>query len=229
MKTPPEPESRDAFKAQFLAVVSHELRTPLTSIAAFTEMLAGVELPEGERPTALSIVQRNTERMLVLVEDLMLLARLESGDLPVGKEPVDLAGIVTGAGREIEHVVPTAVVHGTVETGPPVPGDAGLLHQLFYAVSGAMAERALDGTSEVRAACFGDHWTVTVGSVQAETLTDEYFLATSLPVPGGDRTRSLALWMLLARAIAHRHGGDVSIGYDPRTGAAITVRLPVRG
>ncbi|MDR7280448.1 sensor histidine kinase [Catenuloplanes atrovinosus] len=227
MKTAPEPEPRDAFKAQFLAVVSHELRTPLTSIAAFTEMLAGVDLPEGERPTALSVVQRNTERMLVLIEDLMLLSRLESGDLPVAVAPVDLAPLVAGAGREVESVVPTAAVRGAVEPGPPVPGDAGLLHQLFYAVVGAVTERALDGSGEIRGECFGDHWTVTVRSARAETLTDEYFLATSLPVPDGDRTRSLALWMLLARAIAHRHGGAVSIGYDPRTGAVITVRLPV--
>jgi signal transduction histidine kinase len=228
LKTAPEPESRDAFKAQFLAVVSHELRTPLTSIAAFTEMLSGEDLPEGERPTALSVVQRNTERMLVLVEDLMLLARLESGDLPVETEPVDLVPLLTGAGQEIEHVVPTAAVRTVIDTGPPVPGDAGLLRQLFYAVTGAMTARALDGSSEIKGACFGDHWTVTVRSTQAETLTDEYFLATSLPVPDGDRTRSLALWMLLARAIAHRHGGAVSITYDPQTGASITVRLPTR-
>ncbi|MFI5840491.1 sensor histidine kinase [Catenuloplanes sp. NPDC051500] len=228
MKTAPEPESRDAFKAQFLAVVSHELRTPLTSIAAFTEMLSGEDLPEGERPTALSVVQRNTERMLVLVEDLMLLARLESGDLPVETEPVDLVPLLTGAGREIEHVVPTAAVRTVIDTGPPVPGDAALLRQLFYAVTGAMTARALDGSSEIKGACFGDHWTVTARSTQAETLTDEYFLATSLPVPRGDRTRSLALWMLLARAIAHRHGGAISITYDPHTGASITVRLPTR-
>ncbi|MDP9798084.1 K+-sensing histidine kinase KdpD [Catenuloplanes nepalensis] len=226
MKTAPEPESRDAFKAQFLAVVSHELRTPLTSIAAFTEMLSGVDLPEGERPTALSVVQRNTERMLVLVEDLMLLSRLESGDLPVQSEPVALAPVVAGAGQEVERVVPTAAVRGTVEAGPPVRGDASLLHQLFYAVTGAMTERALDGSGEIQGACFGDHWTITVRSTQAETLTDEYFLATSLPVPGDGRTRSLALWMLLARAIAHRHGGAVSISFAPETGAAITVRLP---
>jgi signal transduction histidine kinase len=66
-------------EARFLAVISHELRTPLTAIASFTESLDTDDLAPGERSQAVSAVRRNTERMLALVDDLLLVSRLRNG------------------------------------------------------------------------------------------------------------------------------------------------------
>src|ERR1700724_797556 len=70
----------DAERAQFLAVVSHEMRTPLTSIISFSELLrgeAGGLSPEGMR--FLGIIERNADRLLRLIDDLLMLNRLEGG------------------------------------------------------------------------------------------------------------------------------------------------------
>ncbi|HET9517869.1 MAG TPA: histidine kinase dimerization/phospho-acceptor domain-containing protein, partial [Actinoplanes sp.] len=72
---------RGGLQARFLSIVSHELRTPLTTIASFTESLDADELTPDERSQAVSAVRRNTHRMLALADDLMLVSRLQSGDL----------------------------------------------------------------------------------------------------------------------------------------------------
>jgi signal transduction histidine kinase len=66
-------------QARFLAVISHELRTPLTTIASFTESLDAGDLAAADRSLALTAVRRNTERMLTLVDDLMVVSRLQTG------------------------------------------------------------------------------------------------------------------------------------------------------
>lgn len=214
-------------EARFLAVVSHELRTPLTTIASFTESLDADELPPSERALAVSAVRRNTDRMLILMQDLMLLSRLQTGDLELGPGRVDPAAVFRdAAGALATHQ--QAVVVLDLPEGPPVRGDAGLLYQLAYAVLGTVASPAADRSAHVRAEVDEDRWTVTVEARQAEQLTDEQLMAGTLAVPEPPhRHRSTALWMLLAGAIAARHGGSVGLTYDPAVGAGAVVSLPV--
>src|SRR5204863_5770506 len=76
---------------QFLADASHELRTPLTSIQGFAELFrVGPEREHVDVPTILRRIEEESARMKVLVEDLLLLARLDETH-PVEREPVDLA------------------------------------------------------------------------------------------------------------------------------------------
>src|SRR3984885_8325899 len=76
--------SADNARAQFLALASHEMRTPLTSIISFSELLrgeAGGLSPEGMR--FLGIIERNADRLLRLIDDLLMLNRIEAGGLPL--------------------------------------------------------------------------------------------------------------------------------------------------
>src|SRR6266849_3977421 len=81
----------DSERAQFLAVVSHEMRTPLTSIISFSELLRGEAAglsPDGLR--FLGIIERNADRLLRLIDDLLMLNRLEAGGLPIDLNQVSL-------------------------------------------------------------------------------------------------------------------------------------------
>src|SRR3954470_12722376 len=91
---PPSTLSGGALEARFLAVISHELRTPLTTIASFTESLDTDDLAPAERSLALSAVRRNTDRMLTLLDDLMVVSRLQTGDLPLSPARVDLPPLI---------------------------------------------------------------------------------------------------------------------------------------
>jgi K+-sensing histidine kinase KdpD len=227
---PPVPPalSGGALQPRFLTVISHELRTPLTTIASFTESLDTDDLAPAERSVALAAVRRNTDRMLTLVEDLMLVTRLQTGDLELRSGPADVGALIGAAADLLAGREPyTAASVTAAPDGPAVTGDAGLLRDLFYAVVGTVASGAADRSAAVSATAGPAGWTVLVTARQAEQLTDEHLMAGMLATPEPPhRRRSTAVWMLLAEAIAIRHGGTVRLTYDPQTGAGAEIGLP---
>jgi K+-sensing histidine kinase KdpD len=216
-----------SLEARFLAVISHELRTPLTAIASFTESLDKDDLAPAERSLALSAVRRNTDRMLTLVEDLMLVSRLQTGDLPLTLSSVRLAAIIGTAADLLAGREPHIAATLTAGDGPPLTGDEPLLRELFYAVLGTVASGAADRSATVRATAEPSSWVVTVTARKSAELTDESLMAGTLVMPEPPyRRRSTALWMLLADAIATRHGGSVALTFDSGAGAGAEIRLP---
>jgi K+-sensing histidine kinase KdpD len=214
-------------EARFLAVISHELRTPLTTIASFTESLDTDDLAPDERSLALSAVRRNTDRMLTLVDDLMVVSRLQTGDIALHRAEVELAPVIARAADRLAVREPHTAATLTAGDGPRLSADEALLGDLFYAVLGTVASGAADRSATVSTAAGPDGWTVTIIARQAEQLTDEHLMAGMLAAPEPPyRRRSTALWMLLADAIATRHGGSVELTFDPAVGAGATIRLP---
>src|SRR3954468_20927803 len=130
---PPSTRSPGTLQARFLAVISHELRTPLTTIASFTESLDTDDLAPAERSLALAAVRRNTDRMLTLVEDLMVVSRLQTGDLELDAVKVDLPAIIRGAIDQLAIREPHTAAALAVNAGPDFVADAQLLAKLFYA------------------------------------------------------------------------------------------------
>ena len=90
-----------------------------------------------------------------------------------------------------------------------------------------MAGGAADRFVTVHAAAGPTGWTVDVTARRAEQLTDEHLMAgmPAMPEPP-HRRRSTAVWMLLAEAIAARHGGAVRLTFHPETGAGAEITLP---
>jgi signal transduction histidine kinase len=218
----------DTLQARFLAVVSHELRTPLTTIASFTESLDTDDLAPTERSMALSAVRRNTERMLTLVDDLMVVSRLQTGDLPLLPAEVDLPALIREAADLLAMHEPHTAATLDAGAGPPLTADRSLLRALLYAVLGTVASGAADRSAAISATTDGQRWLVTITARQAEQLTDEHLMAGTLALPEPPyRRRSTALWMLLAEAIATRHGGSVELTFDAETGAGAQIRLPL--
>jgi len=85
----------EKLKDDFVANVSHELRTPLTLINGFVETLKSWEvLSTEDRNTALNIIELETERLKKLINELLLLSRIEGGMSAASKNPIDAAGIV---------------------------------------------------------------------------------------------------------------------------------------
>jgi K+-sensing histidine kinase KdpD len=209
--TPPE--------ARFLAVISHELRTPLTAIASFAESLDTDDLAPGDRSVALSAVRRNTERMLALVDDLLLVSRMQNGDLSLHRTNLDPAVPL----RRAAGLLDTATTL-TLGEAPILAADGPLLLDLFYAVIGTVTT----GPAEISASTADDHWRVRIAARGIAELTDERLMAGMLAEPTPPhRLRSAALWMLLADAIATRHGGSVELTFEAGAGAGAEIRLPL--
>jgi PAS domain S-box-containing protein len=94
----------EEMKTEFVATVSHELRTPLTSIYGFAETLLrdDVQFAEEERGTFLRYIASESERLTTIVDTLLSVARIETGDVPVLLAPTDVSSVVTEAVQAVE-------------------------------------------------------------------------------------------------------------------------------
>ena len=128
-------ERASRVKDEFLATLSHELRTPLTSIMGWVRMLRQHTLDNGAAERALEIVDRNTQALTRLVEDILDISSITMGRFRLENVPVDLAAVVRAAVDAVRHAATAknirldVTMDGTVR---PVAGDAGRLQQVIW-------------------------------------------------------------------------------------------------
>lgn len=116
---------------QFVADASHELRTPLTAIRGYTELMRMTEKFTHDGQRSLARVQSQSERMTTLVEDLLLLARLDEGQ-PLKLSDVDLTQLVIETVSDEKVMAPDRIWHLELPEEPVVVrGDASQLHQVL--------------------------------------------------------------------------------------------------
>src|SRR4029079_6919350 len=124
-----ERRASEARLRRFVADASHELRTPLTSIRGYAELFRrGADARPEDLATSMARIEAEAERMGVLVDDLLLLARLDQGR-PLEHEPVDLAQVAAEAVDAARAIDPSRAIE--LEAGTPaiLAGDAGRLRQ----------------------------------------------------------------------------------------------------
>jgi two-component system OmpR family sensor kinase len=134
---------------QFVADASHELRTPLTAIRGYTELMRMTEnfTPDGQR--SLARVQSQSERMTTLVEDLLLLARLDEGQ-PLKLSDVDLTQLVIETVSDEKVMAPDRIWHLELPEEPVVVrGDTSQLHQVLVNLLSNARKHTGPGTTVV--------------------------------------------------------------------------------
>jgi len=224
---------------RFVGDASHELRTPLTSIRGFAELFRQGAAAE---PEQLARVMRRIEdeaaRMGLLVEDLLLLARLDQAR-PLRREPVDLLAVLADVVHDAQ------VLHGehhrvrlTVPTGPYAPvvvGDDPRLRQVFGNLVTNAVTHTPGGTA-VEVALGVDAGQVVVevrddGPGMAPELTAREFERFYRADPARSRTAPQAsgsgLGLSIVAALVAAHGGSVEVDSTPGTGTAFRVALPL--
>jgi PAS domain S-box-containing protein len=226
---------QEQVKASFLAEISHELRTPLTSILSFTELLRdGIGQDEpAEQVEFLDVITRNAERLMRLVDDLVLLDRAESGALVVDFESIDIPSLVEAS---VTTFAPQAeakqlTLEMEVGEGISIAGDKQRLGQVIEVLlSNAIKFTPEGGKVSVTALQADAHWLISVadtgiGVPPGETgaLFDRFYRgsnARAARIPGS------GLGLSVAKAIAELHDGDVSISSKEGGGALALVALP---
>lgn len=134
---------------QFVADASHELRTPLTAIRGYTELMSMTEhfTPDGEK--SLARVQSQSERMTTLVEDLLLLARLDEGQ-PLKLSDVDLTQLAIETVSDEKVMAPDRIWQLELPDEPVVVrGDASQLHQVLANLLSNARKHTAPGTTVV--------------------------------------------------------------------------------
>jgi two-component system OmpR family sensor kinase len=219
---------------QFVADASHELRTPLAAIRGYAELSRRSRAPISEEIAhVLGRVESEAKRMTVLVEDLLLLARLDAGR-PLAHEPVDLTVLVVDAVSDAHAAGPRHYWQLDVPDAPvTVIGDQQRLHQVLANLLANARTHTPEGT---------------VVTVQVDSTPESAILHVIDGGPGipdelqphiferfarGDSSRSRAagstgLGLSIVYAVVTAHGGTVSVQSAPgRT--VFTVVLPMAG
>jgi len=229
---------------RFLADASHELRTPLTSIRGYAEVFRrGAKDDPEDLDTAMRRIEEESKRMGVMVDELLLLARLGEGRKP-DREPVDLARVVADAvadaraaeaGREISLEAPAELV---------VTGDEHQLRQVVANLLGNARKhtppdcpvhvrlRGEAGDVGAAGAAGGVGEAVLEVTDEGPGLTPEVAAKVFEPFYRADKSRArqsggAGLGLAIVAAIVEAHGGEVALLTQPGDGATFSVRLPL--
>ncbi len=226
----------DQLKDEFVSLVSHELRTPLTSIRGYVELLLEEEgqLDDDQR-RFLEIVNRNTERLLALVADLLFLAQIDAGKPAIELGSVDLNLIVEECVEASSPVADSKGIDLLLLTRrlPKLHGDPVRLAQVLdNLVSNALKFTPNGGSVEVRlraeeglAVLEVDDTGLGIPEEEQERLFERFFRSSNAiesAIPG------TGLGLTITKAIIERHGGSIEVESAANTGTTVRVRLPMK-
>ena len=222
----------DRLKDDFVSTISHELRTPLTSISGYVELAR--EQADPETSGYLEVVERNAARLLALVNDLLFVARLQSGRLELDLEGVDVAKLVAESVATAKPQAADANVELRLRLSggdTTVRGDRRRLGQVFdNLVSNAIKFSPQAGTVDLtvdRRNGFVliqvDDRGIGIPESERERLFERFFRtqgALDRQIPG------TGLGLYITKSIVEAHGGSVAARSVDGEGSSFVVELP---
>ena len=228
----------DQLKDEFINTVSHELRTPITSIQGYLELLldtegAGADPLTEEQRRFLQTVTRSSERLLHLVNDLLLVAQARAGRLEMNKAPCDLVEVARHA---VESALASAAKNGIALSLRPMVkqalmnADAPRLGQAIdNLISNAIKFTPAGGTIDVEVSQAEDGSLITItdtgagmSTAEVSQLFERFFRTRSArdgSIPG------TGLGLTITKSIVEAHGGTIDVASEPGRGTAFTISL----
>ena len=227
----------DRMKSAFISRVSHELRTPLTSIKGFVDILLDGEAGEigGEQREFLEIVSNNAERLVLLINDLLDVSRIESGRATLKRAAVDLAPLARGVVASLRPATEMGGQQVIIDMSPdlpPVDADADRLRQILgNLLAHAHNQTPAGGTIKIAAAHEGAMARIAVSDSgpgfapdEQERVFDTFFQAHNRAAQGNNGT---GLGMAIVRSLVVMHGGEITLSSVPGTGSTFSFTLPI--
>ncbi|MAE46371.1 MAG: hypothetical protein CMJ86_05700 [Planctomycetes bacterium] len=227
----------EQLKGEFVASVSHELRTPLTSILGFAQTLARKpDLDLGTRKEFVDIIKDQSVRLQTLIESLLEISRIESGNRELGLEDVDLGEFVQSTCSLLQASAAAGGIAFTVDiqsdTDHRTQVDIKRMRSVVENLVGnAIKFTPRDGTVLVKVSTEGDAHLVTVQDngfgiplTEHEQIFDRFY---RVQQPGRE-IQGTGLGLAITKEIVESHGGTVQVKSAAGEGATFTVSLPRR-
>lgn len=224
----------DEFRAAFVDVISHELRTPITTILGAMEILTRRRrvLDEVVQTSLLDDVRAESERLHRLVEDLLVLSRVERGSLVVDAEPIQIARVLGGVVARVASELPSLRINVQVASSlPVVSGEATYVEQIVRNLLENAAKYSPAGSTVVVSAQHaGADVLISVaddGPGIPETSLDHIFDLFYRDPEAAQSASGSGIGLFVCRGLVEAMGGRMSAGNRPEGGAAFSFSLPV--
>jgi two-component system OmpR family sensor kinase len=224
-------EASESKLRRFVADASHELRTPLAAVRAYAELFTrGAAQRPDDLERSMTGISRESERMSVLVEDLLLLAHLDEGR-PLEREPVALDEVVGEALETARTLEPVRPIESTLEPCI-VAGDRDRLRQVVdNLLSNVRSHTPPDAPLAVTLEHNHDSVVLVVDD-SGPGMDDEQVAHVFERFYRADPSRARSsggagLGLAIVAAVVHAHGGEVDAESEPGRGTTLRVRLPL--
>ncbi|GAC1631347.1 MAG: hypothetical protein NVS4B2_15210 [Chloroflexota bacterium] len=227
----------ERLKDEFVALVSHELRTPLTSIGGYVELLLDGEVGEfsNEQQEFLQIVKSNTDRLVLLVNDLLDVSRINSGTIHLRLVPLDLASLIHDVARSFRPQIEEKEQRLTVSLEKKLPHVCADLDRtlqiLTNLVSNAHAYTGKHGHIAIRADRDGDYLRVQVedtgvglSTYEQSHIFDKFYRARNRMTQKAGGT---GLGLTITRSLVEMQGGEIGVSSSPGKGSTFSFTLPI--
>jgi PAS domain S-box-containing protein len=233
-----EAEALSRSKDEFVATVSHELRTPLNAIFGWVRLLRSGNLNDAQRAHALEVVERNTRAQAQLIEDLLDMSRIITGNLRLEMRRVDLANVVRSAVDSVKPAAEAKELGLSLELDPrvgPISGDADRLQQVVWnLLTNCVKFTPRGGRIAVSLHAEGTDAVLRVsdsGIGIAPDLLPHVFERFRQGTSSASRAHGgLGIGLALVRHLTELHGGTATAeSAGEGRGSTFTVRIPMLG
>ncbi len=231
-----EAENADRLKDEFLATLSHELRTPLTSVLGWATLIRTGDIDEANYAVAIETIERNARLQARLIDDLLDVSRIITGNLRLDLVPLDLAPVIDAARNAVR---PAAEAKGIeIQTSFEakdclIKGDSGRLRQVVWnLLLNAIKFTPREGKVAVTLRCTDSSVLLSVSDsgdgIEANFLPHVFDRFRQAEGSISRRQGGLGLGLAVVRHLVELHGGSVTAESPGRgKGATFTVELPL--
>jgi signal transduction histidine kinase/uncharacterized membrane protein len=227
-------------KSEFLATMSHELRTPLNAVIGYAEIMgAGMSGPMNqEQEDYNNRILVNAENLLLLINDILDLSKIESGRIELAHKPLDVRSLMTGITYQVNALITSKQLEFKVDIHPDLPvslmGDSDRLKQIIMNLISNAVKFTDDGgkiTVEVAPLPAGNRWEIAVIDTgigiplhAQQTIFEEF-----RQVDGSHQRKhkGTGLGLSIVRKLCVLMGGGIRVKSQPGEGSTFYVTLPL--
>ncbi len=222
-------------KNEFVATVSHELRTPLTSMQGSLQLLLSDDdaLPTQDGRDLVGVAVKNSERLVRIVNDILDIAKIEAGQLPMSVKRVEVAPLLAAAMDTVRGLAGDKQLQLTIDAGnalPPVLVDQDrMVQSIVNLLSNAIKFSPVGGSITLRASRSGyDRMLIEVADQGRGIPEDQLGLVfDKFHQVGGANRQGTGLGLSITKAIVEQHGGQIGVTSQVGAGTTFTITLPL--
>lgn len=221
---------RAQLQDDFIATISHELHTPLGFIKGYTTSLlrSDTRWDDSTRNEFLTIIDEETDQLIMLIDRMLDSARLQSGNMPMNFQPIRLDSILRDVVVRMRGRKKDLVVLLDLEPAPPIQADSvhltevfnNLFDNVFKYAPGSRVEISLRVDEKSQLITFRDHGPG-IPQQHVPFLFDRFYRAGAL-----NNQRGTGLGLFICKQIIEAHQGRISVKTSPEKGTSFLIELP---